>query len=79
MAQINKTVEVQARTTDGEVIPMLITWRRRTYNVAKIVHRRRLKSGDRERIKVNVVTWRNMVLEYNYSKQSWTLLSADDV
>jgi len=76
---IDEKVTVQARTHGHRIVPIQITWRKKNYLVGEVKQRRviRAQGGKVEEMKVSVIAWKHMLLEYDHGKQLWTLLTVE--
>jgi hypothetical protein len=80
LRSIYDPIQVLARTDRGRIVPVLVTWKGRSYTVAKVEERstRTIKGQIFEAIPVYVVTLKKMLLEFDHTKKSWRLLGVED-
>jgi hypothetical protein len=74
---INDNVHVLARTQNGEIDPLLVTWKGKNYTVQRIEHRKKMRTKRTrfESITVKVIVLNEMHLEFDYNSKSWRLLT----
>lgn len=77
--EIDQRVEVQARTDQGQIVPVLVTWNQKTYPVTQVRQRRMVQAPGRqaEILTVSVIEVRKMRLEYEHNAKTWHLLSIE--
>jgi hypothetical protein len=77
MNMINENVDVLARTYNGEIDPVLVTWKGKNYTVQRIERRKKMKTKRTrfESITVKVIVLNEMHLEFDYNNKSWRLLT----
>lgn len=80
MKKIDESVQVQAHTNRGRVVPVLITWKGKNYTIARVEKMRKQKVKGRhfETMKVKVLAWKSMQLELDHQRKSWRLLGIED-
>lgn len=80
MKKIDESVQVQAQTKRGRVVPVLVTWKGKNYTIARVEKMRKQKVKGRhfETMKVKVLAWRSMQLELDHHQKSWRLLAIED-
>ena len=74
---INDDVDVLARTYNGEIDPVLVTWKGKNYTVQRIERRKKMKTKRTrfESITVKVIVLNEMHLEFDHTSKSWRLLT----
>lgn len=74
---INAEVDVLARTYNGEIDPVLVTWKGKNYTVQRIERRKKTKTKRTsfESITVKVLVLNEMHLEFDHNSKSWRLLT----
>jgi hypothetical protein len=77
MNTINEDVDVLARTYNGEIDPVLVTWKGKNYTVQRIERRKKMKTKRTrfESITVKVIVLKEMNLEFDHNSKSWRLLT----
>ncbi len=77
MNTINECVDVLARTYNGEIDPVLVTWKGKSYTVQRIERRKKMKTKRNkfESITVKVIVLNEMHLEFDHNSKSWRLLT----
>lgn len=77
MNTINDDVDVLARTYNGEIDPVLVTWKGKNYTVQRIERRKKMKTKRTrfESITVKVIVFNEMNLEFDHNSKSWRLLT----
>jgi len=77
MNTINDAVDVLARTYNGEIDPVLVTWKGKNYTVQRIERRKKMKTKRTrfESITVKVIALNEMHLEFDHNSKSWRLLT----
>jgi hypothetical protein len=75
--RINEDIDVLARTYNGEIDPVLVTWKGKNYTVQRIERRKKLKTKRTrfENITVKVIVFNEMHLEFDHNSKSWRLLT----
>lgn len=82
MQEIYEPIEVQARTFEGKPVPIQVLWKRKNYAVAKVESsktKRQKKGGRVEEIVLSTIVWRQMKIEFDYTKRAWRLLALEEV
>ena len=69
--KIDTPVHVQARTDDEEIVPILMIWGKKRYPFSQV--RSRQVTG--ERITMSSKELGEVVLECDYARKSWRLIS----
>jgi len=74
---INEDVDVLARTYQGKIDPVLVSWKGRNYTVQRIEGRKKIRSPKNrfETITVKVTVANEMHLEFDHATKSWRLLA----
>jgi len=74
---INENVNVLARTFEGKIAPVMVTYKGKNYTVQSVESRKKLRSKRSrfESITVKVVVPREMQLEFDHASKSWRLLT----
>lgn len=74
---INEDVNVLARTHNGKVAPVMVTWKGRNYTVQGVESRQKPRSKRTrfETITVKVTFSNEMHLEFDHASKSWRLLT----
>ncbi len=74
---INDNVHVLARTQNGEIDPLLVTWKGKNYTVQRIESRKKMRTKRTrfESITVKVIVLNEMHLEFDHNSKSWRLLT----
>lgn len=80
MKKVDESVQVQAQTNKGRVVPVLVTWKGKSYTIARVEKMRKQKIRGRhlETMKVKVLAWRSMQLELDHHQKSWRLLAIEE-
>ncbi len=80
MKKIDESIQVQAQTNKGRVVPVLVTWKGKNYTIARVEKMKKQKVRGRhlETMKVKVLAWRSMQLELDHHQKSWRLLAIED-
>jgi hypothetical protein len=73
---MNEKVDVLARTYQGQIDPVLVTWKGKSYTVQGIERRKKITIKGRcfETITVRVFILKQVLLEFNHARKSWKLL-----
>jgi len=73
--QIDESVEVQARTNRGRLVPILVTWKGRSYTIARVekMRRQKIKGRKLDTVLVQVMAPQLMHLELDHQLQAWRL------
>lgn len=73
---IAEKVDVLARTHGGQIDPVLVTWKGKSYTIQRVERRKKMtiRGNCIETITVNVIMLKQMLLEFNHARKSWTLL-----
>ncbi len=74
---INENVDVLARTHNGQIAPVMVSWKGKNYTVQSVESRKKLrfKRNRFENITVKVVVAKEMHLEFDHASKSWRLLT----
>ncbi len=75
--QIDEQVEVQARTNRGRLVPILVTWKGKSYTIARVekTRRHKIKGKKLDTMLVQVMAPQLMQLELDHYHQSWRLVT----
>ena len=78
--QIDETVEVQARTNRGRLVPILVTWKGKSYTIARVekTRRQKIKGRKLDMMSVQVMAPQVMQLELDHHRQAWRLLAISE-
>jgi hypothetical protein len=74
---INEDVDVLARTYQGKIDPVLVSWKGCNYTVQRIESRKKTRTPKNrfETITVKVFVAKEMHLEFDHATKSWRLLT----
>lgn len=77
LTTINENVDVLARTSEGQIDPVLVTWKGKNYTVRRVERRKKARSRRHrfETITVKVIVLNEMHLEFDHASKSWRLLT----
>lgn len=80
MKIVDESVQVQAHTNRGQVVPVLVTWKGKSYTIARVqkMRKQKIKGRHFETMKVKVLAWKSMQLELDHHQKSWRLLAIED-
>ena len=75
--QVDERVEVQARTNRGRLVPILVTWKGKSYTISRVekTRRQRIKGKKLDTMLVQVMAPRLMQLELDHHRQAWRLVT----
>jgi hypothetical protein len=77
LTNINAEVDVLARSAQGELNPVLVTWKGKSYTVQRVERRKKVRSRRSrfETMTVKVIVLNEMHLEFDHTSKSWRLLT----
>lgn len=81
LQKLVQPVHVVARTIEGNLYPMQVRWQNKNYAVANVLTRKVTNAPQGQKVEiitVNVIAWKEMVLEYNHHSRNWLLLTAEE-